>query len=64
MQLKITAYVIKYDSLLIKFKKIKALWAFNHCIQYFSLKTNQFKIKAKMLSYTIWGKLLLSLHTY
>ena len=29
MQLKIPAYVIKYDSLLIKLKKIKALWAFN-----------------------------------
>ena len=28
MQLKIPAYVIKYDSLLIKLKKIKALWAF------------------------------------
>ena len=26
MQLKITAYVIKCDSLLIKLKKIKALW--------------------------------------
>ena len=30
MQLKIPAYVIKYDSSLIKLKKIKALWAFNY----------------------------------
>ena len=32
MQLKIPAYVIKYDSLLIKMKKIKALWAFNEVL--------------------------------
>ena len=29
MQLKIPIYAIKYDNLLIKLKKIKALWAFN-----------------------------------
>ena len=32
MQLKIPPYVIKYDSLWIKLKKIKALWNFNHTI--------------------------------
>ena len=32
MQLKTLAYVIKYDSLLIKLKKIKALWAFNNFV--------------------------------
>ena len=35
MQLEILAYVIKYDSLLIKVKKIKALWAFKDMFQDF-----------------------------
>ena len=30
MQLKIPAYIIKNDSLLIKLKKIKAFWAFKY----------------------------------
>ena len=42
MQLKIPAYIIKYDSLLIKLKKIKALWAFKGKISYFKKKWKNF----------------------
>ena len=48
MQLKIPAYAIKNDSLLIKLKKIKALWAFNNYdTQYLKILQNNLRLKDK-----------------